>query len=40
MIELAIATRISPAVWRDEDDAAIATALEVLDELAEARKRR
>jgi len=31
IVELAIATRTAPADWWDEDDATIATALEVLD---------
>ena len=34
-MELAIATNIAPSAWTLEDDATIATALAVLDELAE-----
>jgi len=35
IVELAIATNIAPAAWSLEDDATIATALDVLDEQAE-----
>jgi hypothetical protein len=30
MVELALATRTAPREWEDEDDAVIATALDVL----------
>jgi hypothetical protein len=32
-VELAVATHTAPADWYDEDDATIATALEVLDRI-------
>lgn len=35
-MSLAIATHTSPAAWRDEPDAAIVTALELLADMAEA----
>ena len=38
MVELAIATGIAPSVWAAEDDATLATALDVLDR--EARRGR
>jgi hypothetical protein len=34
-VELALATRIPFAVWEREDDATVATALELLDRRAE-----
>jgi len=34
-VELAIATNIAPAAWAAEDDATIATALDVLAEQAD-----
>jgi hypothetical protein len=40
MVELAIATRTAPADWFDEDDATIATAVEILNERAAAARRR
>jgi hypothetical protein len=39
IVELAIATNTAPAVWAGEDDAVIATALEVLAEQAERVRR-
>ena len=36
MIELAIATRISPLAWLDMGEQAIATAWEILDDQADA----
>jgi len=38
IVEIAIATRTAPGDWWDEDDATLATALDVLAELAEARR--
>lgn len=38
MVELAIATSIPVHAWRDEDDATIATAIDVLQKQAEAMK--
>ena len=38
MVEVAIATSTSPADWWEADDATLATALEVLGRIAEARK--
>jgi len=35
IVELAIATNIAPSVWMLEDDATIATALDVLAEQAD-----
>jgi len=40
MVDLALATSIAPSVWAAEDDAAIATALEILADRAERAKRR
>lgn len=39
MVELAVATSIPPAAWAGEDDATIATALQVLHEQWEAINR-
>lgn len=39
MVELAIETGTMPAAWSREDDATIATALDVLRERAEAIRR-
>ncbi|HKE75220.1 MAG TPA: hypothetical protein VKB57_16480 [Acidimicrobiales bacterium] len=39
IVELALATRTAPADWWDEDDAVIATAIDILDERAQARRR-
>lgn len=39
MVELAIATNIPVAGWRDEDDATIATALDVLQKQAESMRK-
>lgn len=38
-MELAIATNTAPAAWVEEDDATIATALQVLAENAERMRR-
>jgi hypothetical protein len=38
IVELAIATHTAPAAWRDEDDAVIATAVDILDRAAAAAK--
>lgn len=40
IVEIAILTRTAPADWWDEDDATIATALDVLADIAERRGRR
>jgi hypothetical protein len=40
MVDLALATNIAPSVWAAEDDASIATALEILAERAEAMQTR
>jgi len=37
-VEIAIATRTAPRDWWEEDDRTLATALDVLDEIAQARK--
>ena len=37
MVELAVATSTSPADWWDEDDATLATALEVVSAMYQAR---
>ena len=34
MVELAVATGIPPSVWAAEDDATLATALQVLEQVA------
>lgn len=39
MVELAIATSIPVAAWVDESSETIATALEILNEIAEKRRR-
>jgi hypothetical protein len=39
IIQLAIATQTSPAAWRDEDDATIATVLDELAKQAEEAKK-
>lgn len=40
MVDLALATSIAPSAWAAEDDASIATALELLAQRVEAAKRR
>lgn len=40
MVDLALATRIAPSAWAAEDDATIATALELLATRAEAARRK
>lgn len=35
IVALALATQTAPSAWWDEDDATIATALDLLDEAAE-----
>jgi hypothetical protein len=40
IVELALATRTAPSQWWAEDDATIATALDVLRERAERMRRR
>ena len=40
MVDLALATSIAPSAWAAEDDASIATALELLAERAEKMRRR
>jgi len=35
IVALALATQTSPSVWWGEDDATIATALDILDEAAD-----
>jgi hypothetical protein len=39
MVDLALATGIAPSVWAEQDDASIATALEILAARAERRRR-
>lgn len=39
IVELALATRTAPADWWGEDDAVIATALDVLEQRAREMKR-
>ena len=40
MVDLALATGIAPSAWAAEDDASIATALELLADRADRSKRR
>jgi hypothetical protein len=40
MVDLALATSIPPSVWAEQDDASIATALEMLQERADRSRRR
>jgi hypothetical protein len=39
IVEIAIATNTAPRDWWDEDDRTLATALAILDEIADAAKR-
>jgi hypothetical protein len=38
IVEIAVATSTAPRDWWDEDDRVIATVLDVLDKIANARK--
>jgi len=40
IVEIAIATRTAPVDWWGEDDATIATAIDVLTDIAERRRGR